>query len=63
MVNFKQKKMLPLTNERLELHKSQKVRYICNGKLEYAKTNLQKVKDHCSFAAKHRDAILKHSIL
>ena len=63
MVNFKQKKMLPLTNERLELHKSQKVCYICKGKLECAKTNLQKVKDHRSFAAKHRGAILKHSIL
>ena len=63
IILFEKKKMLRLTKEELKSYQKAKVCYICEkGILEkFAKDkNYQKVRDHCNYKAKYRDAA--HSI-
>ena len=61
--DFEKKKMLPLTKEKLKSHQEAKICCIC-GKRILAKLsksiNYWKVRDHCNYTGKHRDAT--HSI-
>ena len=59
IIIFEKKKMLPLTKEELKSYQEAKVCYICEkGILEkFAKDkNYQKVRDHCNYKDKYRDA-------
>ena len=63
IIDFQKKKMLPLTKEGLKSHQDAKVCYIC-GKRIFKKLcksmNYRKVRDHCYYTGKYRDAT--HSI-
>ena len=57
------RKMLPLTKEELKSYQEAKVCYICGKRIleKFAKDkNYQKVRDHCHYTGKYRDAA--HSI-
>ena len=59
IIIFEKKKMLPLTKEELKSYQEAKVCYICEkGILEkFAKDkNYQKVRDHCNYKDKYKDA-------
>ena len=55
VINFERKKMLPLTQNELNLHQGATTCYIC-GKLFLEKIdrdkNYQKIRDHCHFIGK-----------
>ena len=63
VINSKKKKMLPFTKKELKLHQNAIECYIC-GKRSLKKfandKNYGKVRDHCHFTDKYRDAV--HSI-
>ena len=53
--------MLPLTKEELKSHQDAKLCYICGKRIlqKFAKNkNYRKVRDHCHYAGKYRDAAL-----
>ena len=59
MIDFKKKKMLPLTKEELKSHQDAKVCYICGKRIlkKFAKDkNHRKVRDHCHYTGKYRSA-------
>ena len=63
IIDFEKKKMLPLTEEELKSHQGAKICYICGKTFlkKFAKNkNCWKVRDHCHFTGKYRDAA--HSI-
>ena len=59
IIDFEKKKMLQLTKEELKSHQDAKVCYICRKrilkKLSKSK-NYRKVRDHCHYTCKYRDA-------
>ena len=62
IIDFEKKKMLPLTKEELKSHHA-KVCYICGKRIikKFAKNkSYRKVRDHCRYTDKYRDAV--HSI-
>ena len=66
IINYKEKEMMPLTDEEKEFYKKQKVCHLCkkefcsngNEKIEFKLYH--KVRDHCYYTAKFRGAA--HSI-
>ena len=58
IVNYKKKKMIPLTREEKELHCNQKVCYICNKgfSTDDDDKKYHKVRDHCHYTGKYRGA-------
>ena len=62
IINFKEKDMIPLTDEENKFYEKQEVCYICKKKWnEKNKFKLyQKVRDHCHYTGKVREAA--HSI-
>ena len=53
IINYKKKKMIPLTTEEKTYHNEQEICYIC--KKEFDKKNY-KVRDHCHYTGKYRGA-------
>ena len=66
MINFKKKEMMPLTNKEIKSYEKQKVCHICKKKFCYDEDEenefklYQKVRDHCHYTGKFREAA--HSI-
>ena len=63
IIDFEKKNMLPLTKEELKSHQYANVCYICEKKFvkKFATfKHYRKVRDHCHFTSKYRDAA--HSI-
>ena len=63
IIDFENKKMLPLTKEELKSYQQSEVCYICRRKIleKFAKEkNDQKVRDHCHYTDKYRG--VAHSI-
>ena len=60
VIDFEQKKMLPLTKEELKSYQDAKVCYVCEKKKllkQFAKDkNYRKARDHCHYTGKCRDA-------
>ena len=57
--NFEKKEMIPLTKEENKMHRRQKKCYICKKKFSTDDNNKKyhKVKDHCHYTGKYRDAV------
>ena len=63
IIDFEKKKILPLTKEELKSHQDAKVCYICGNKILkklFKSINYRKVRCHCYYTGKYRDAV--HSI-
>ena len=68
IINYKEEEMLPLTDEEIKCYKGQKVYPICKNsfvtmKIKKKKNEFklfQKVRDHCHYTGKFREAA--HSI-
>ena len=63
VINFEKRKMLLLTKEELKSHQDAKACHICRKRIlkKFANDkNYNKVRDHCHFVGKYRDAA--HSI-
>ena len=63
IINFKKKKIIPLTNEQQESYEKAKICHICKIKFVHKYTNdknYHKVRDHCHYTDKYRGA--EHSI-
>ena len=66
IINFKEKDMIPLTDEEIEFYEKQNVCHICKKEFCYDKNEknkfklYQKVRDHCHYTGKFRGAA--HSI-
>ena len=63
IINFKKKKIIPLTNEQQESYEKAKICHICKIKFVHKYTNdknCHKVRDHCHYTDKYRGA--EHSI-
>ena len=66
IINFEEKKMIPLTDEETKSYKEQEVCHICEKEFCYDKNEVNefkqyhKVKDHCHYTRKFRGAA--HSI-
>ena len=60
ILNYEKKEMLPLTKEELKLYQYTRNCYIC-GKGIFQKLTksriYRKVKDHCHYTGKYRDAV------
>ena len=56
IINCEKLKMLPLTDEENELHKKQKLRYICRKKFSSMNKKYYNVPDHCHYTIKDRSA-------
>ena len=59
VINFEKKKMLPLTKKELKLHQDVTECYICGRWFLKKFTNdkdYRKIRDHCHFTGKYRDA-------
>ena len=62
LINYKQKAMIPLTDDEKMLHENQKVCFICEKEFYVHKNNKKeyklkcKVRDHCHFPGKYRSA-------
>ena len=57
IIDFEQKKMLPLTKEVLKSHQDAKVCYICRKRIfkKLSKSiNYEKVRDHCNYTGKYK---------
>ena len=67
IINYKEEEMLPLTDEEIKCYKWEKVYHICKNSfvtMKVKKKNefklFQKVRDHCHYKGKFREAA--HSI-
>ena len=63
IIDFEKKKILPLTKEELKSNQDAKVCYICGNKIFkklFKSINYRKVRYHCYYTGKYRDAV--HSI-
>ena len=66
IINYKEKEMIPLTNEENKSYERQKVCYICKKEFRYDENEksefklYHKVRDHCYYTGKYRGAA--HSI-
>ena len=55
MINYEKKEMILLTNEETESYEKWKVRYICEKEFSTNK-KYRKVRDHCHYTGKFREA-------
>ena len=55
IIDYKKKEMIPLTNEEKESYEKQKVCYICKKEFSTGKKYC-KVRDHCHYTGKLREA-------
>ena len=66
IINYEKKEVIPLTDKENKSYEKQKVYYICKKELstdENKKTEFKlyhKVKDHCHYTGKFREADIKH---
>ena len=62
ILNFEKKKMLPLTKEKLKLHRNARNCYIYGERIlqKFTKNIYQKVRDHCKYTGKYKS--IAHSI-
>ena len=59
IINFEKKKMLPLTKEEIKPYQDAKISYICRKRIlkKFANNKIyRKVRDHCYFTGKYKDA-------
>ena len=58
IINYEKKKMMPLTKKEEENHNKQKIHYICKKEFNTDDSDKKhhKVKDHCHYTGKYRDA-------
>ena len=56
IINFEQKKMIPLTTKEEIYHNKQKICYICKKEFSNNDKKQQKVRDHCHYTGKYRGA-------
>ena len=56
IINYEKKKMIPLTTKEEIYHKKQKICYICKKEFDTNDKKNYKVRDHCHYTAKYRDA-------
>ena len=54
IINFEEKEMIPLTNKEIKSYEKQKVCNVCKEKSCYDKN--KKVRDHCHYSRKFREA-------
>ena len=56
VINYKKKKMIPLTTEEKIYHNKQKICYICKKEFNNNDKKNYKVRDHCRYTGKYRGA-------
>ena len=56
IINYKKKKIIPLTTKEEIYHNRQKVCYICKKEFDNNDKKQQKVRDHCHYTEKYRGA-------
>ena len=56
IINYEKKDMIPLTKKEEKNHNKQEVCYICKNKFNTDYKKHYKVKDHCHYLGKYRDA-------
>ena len=56
IINYKKKKMIPLTTKEQIYYNKQKICYICKKEFENNDKKQQKVRDHCHYTGKYRGA-------
>ena len=56
IINYEKKKMIPLTIKEEIYHSEQKICYICKKEFDTSDKKHYKVKDHCHYTGKYRDA-------
>ena len=56
IINYEKKKMIPLTTEEKIYHNKQKICYICKKQFNNNDKKNYKVRDHCHYTGKYRDA-------
>ena len=57
IINYEKKKMISLTTEEKVHYNKQKVCYICKKEFDNNDKKQQKVRDHCHYTGKYRDAV------
>ena len=55
-INYKKKKMMPLTTKGEIYHNKQKICYICKKEFDNNDKKNYKVRDHCHYTGKYRGA-------
>ena len=55
-INYKKKRMVPLTTKEEICYNKQKICYICKKEFNNNDKKQQKVKDHCHYTSKYRGA-------
>ena len=56
IINYKKKKMIPLTTEEKIYHNEQEICYICKNEFDKSDKKHYKVRDHCHYTVKYRGA-------
>ena len=56
IINYENKKMIPLTTEEKIYHNKQKICYICKKEFDNNDEKNYKVTDHCHYTGKYRGA-------
>ena len=56
IINYKKKKMIPLTTEEKIYHNKQKICYVCKKEFNNSDKKNYKVRDHCHYTGKYRGA-------
>ena len=61
IIDYEQRKLIKLTEEEYEIHKNQKVCYICNKDFSTydEDKNYYKVRNYCKFTGKHQGSCHK----
>ena len=58
IINYKKKKMMPLTTKEEIYHNKQKICYICKKEFDNNDKKNYKIRDHCHYTGKYRGAAL-----
>ena len=56
IINYKKKKMMPLTTKEEIYHNKQKICYICKKEFDNSDKKNYKIRDHCHYMSKYRGA-------
>ena len=59
IINYEEKKMIPLTTEEKIYHNEQEICYICKKEFDTSDKKNYKVRDHCHYTGKYRGAAHK----
>ena len=54
IINYKKKKMIPLTIKEEKYHNKQKICYTCKKEFDTSDAKNYKVRDHCHYTGKYR---------